>query len=232
MQRLLAVAADAVLIGGSALAFWVIRYDVPIDEGPQVALSADADFLGSVAHVRTFAQAIGCEARQVSQRAMSSLLGMVVRRVDQREMTLVDVVDRVVGLDAQTVRTHAIEMTLPGSPRSFKLMHPVDCLISRLENLRQLREKQNEVGRWHAQVAVRVVRRYFEDLLQHEANEKTAIDQATRVLKTALSSAGQQAFSKWGVDALESLPLDAFRNEPFKKQQYARMRKRILALRK
>jgi hypothetical protein len=232
MQSLLAVAADAVLIGGSALAFWVIRYDVPIDDGPQVALSADADFLGTPEHAQAFAQAIGCEARKVPGRAISSLLGMVVRRIGERELTLVDVVRRVVGLDAQNVHANAIEMALPGRPESFKVMHPVDCLISRLENLRQLREKQNQVGRWHAQIAVRVVRRYFEDLLQNEANEKTAIGQATRVLKAALSSAGRQAFAKWGVDALESIPMDAFGNESFKKQQYARMRKRILESRK
>ena len=232
MESLLAVAADAVLIGGSALAFWVIRYGVPIDDGPQAALSADADFLGTINHVRAFAQAIGCAARQVPKRAMSRLLGMVVRRIDQQEITLVDVVHRIVGLDADTVRANAIEMTLPGRPQSFKVMHPVDCLISRLENLRQLREKQNEVGRWHTQVAVRVVRRYFEGLLQNETNERIAIGQATRVLKATLSSAGQQAFAKWSVDALECVPADAFRDESFKKQQYARMRRRILEARK
>jgi hypothetical protein len=182
-------------------------------------------------HVRIFAQALGARAEYTNARQLSALHGAVVVATGKGDKVLVDVLRSVVGLSADEVRQRAIRVTHPTRPNtSFLVMNPADCLVSRLENLRKLADKRNEVGAWQAAISVRVCRAYIAALLVRE-QEPEAVTVATRVLRLSSTAPGLQAFRIYGVDALQAIPIAAFRSPGFCDQQYPRMVKRIAVLR-
>ena len=219
------------LIGGQALAFWVARYGIPVNPGPRVYISADADFLGLTEHVRRFSRAIGGKAVYPPRRGLSALAGAVEKDVGGKVIGI-DVLHKVVGLDADDVRKRAIEVTHPKDPSfRFSVMDPVDCLVSRFENLRRISEKQNEVGIWQATMAIAVCRAYVEELIKMGDGRK-AMKIATAVFQVAGSTTGLQNYKKYGLDILEAIPLDRFENANFRNEQAPRSTAKISKARK
>lgn len=209
------------LVGGQALAFWVARFGIPVNDGPRVYISADADFLGLTEHVERFSKAIGGKAVYPPKRGFSTLLGAVEKEAGGKSIG-VDVLHSVVGLDADAVRKRAIEVTHPEDPSlRFSMMDPVDCLVSRFENLRAMPDRQNEVGIWQAKMAIAACRAYGEELIRLE-DERKAIKIATALFRLAGSATGLQAYANYGLDILEAIPLGQFRNTNFRNKQAAR----------
>ncbi|MGE0874822.1 MAG: hypothetical protein AB7O31_09140 [Burkholderiales bacterium] len=209
------------LVGGQALAFWVARFGIPVSDGPRVYISADADFLGLAAHVDRFSKALGGKAVYPPKRGLSALVGAVEKDAGGRTIG-VDVLHSIVGLDADAVRKRAITVTHPGDPSlRFSVMDPVDCLVSRFENLRRIAEKQNEVGIWQARMAIAACRAYVEELIRLD-DERKAIRIATALFQLAGSATGLQAYAKHGLDILEAIPLSRFSNANFRNEQAVR----------
>lgn len=216
------------LVGGQALAFWLAYFRIDFSGGPRVYVSSDADFLGFLKHVEGFARAIGGKAVYPPKRGMSALHGTAEKSAGGRFVG-VDVLHKVVGLDADAVRKRAVEVTHPRDPSlRFLVMDPVDCLVSRFENLRQIPEMQNEVDTWQAAKAIAVCRAYIGELIRL-GGERKAIKAATALFQVAGSATGLQAHAKYGLDILEGVPLDAFSSETFRREQ---ARRSLAAIRK
>ena len=211
----------AVLVGGQALAFWVARFGVNIKDGPRVYISSDADFLGFREHVERFSRALGGKAVYPPKRGATALHGAVERNIEGTTIG-VDVLRKVVGLDPDAVRRRAIAVTHPkDASLRFLVMEPVDCLVSRFENLRRIAERQNEIGVWQAGIAVAVCRAYVAELIRLN-DERKAIKVATAVFQLAGSATGLQAYAKYRLDIVEAIPLGRFTSESFKNEQVRR----------
>lgn len=134
-------------------------------------------------------------------------------------------------LKTDAVRKKAVQISDPKDPSfKFKVMHPIDCMVSRFENLRTLSEKRNEIGVWQARISIDVCRAYIEVLIA-AGDEREAIRAATGVLEAAGATPGLQAFRKYGLDLLDGIPTERFTSISFKTQQYARTAARIRMLR-
>lgn len=209
------------LVGGQALAFWLAWFKIDFADGPRVYVSSDADFLGFAKHVEAFSRAIGGKAVYPPKRGLSALLGTAEKSAGG-SFAGVDVLRKVVGLDADAVRKRAVEVTHPQDPSlRFLVMDPVDCLVSRFENLRQIAQKRNEVGAWQANKAIAVCRAYVGELIRLGA-ERKAIKAATALFGLAGSATGLQAHAKYSLDIVKAVPLDAFSTESFKTTQARR----------
>jgi len=196
-----------------------------------VYVSSDADFLGLRAHVEAFARAIRGTAAYPPKRGFTALHGAVKKSAGGGGEIGVDVLHRVVGLDAAAVKRRAIEVTHPGDPAlRFLVMDPVDCLASRIENLRRLADKKNDVGVWQAAKAIAVCRAYVQALIR-EDSERKAIKVATALFRLAGSATGLQAYARFRLDILEGVPLDDFSSGSFLRQQARRSVAAILTLR-
>ena len=209
------------LVGGQALAFWLAWFKIEFSDGPRVYVSSDADFLGFLKHVEAFSRAIGGKAVYPPKRGLSALLGTAEKSAGGR-FAGVDVLHKVVGLDADAVRKRAIEVTHPRDPSlRFLVMDPVDCLVSRFENLRQIAQKQNEIGVWQAKKAIAVCRAYLGELIRL-GGERKAIKAATALFRLAGSATGLQALAKYGLDIVAGIPIVRFSNDTFKREQARR----------
>jgi hypothetical protein len=214
LVKLLGLAQGAVLVGGQAVAFWASFFSVPVPLALRSYVTKDSDFLGSREDVARMASGMHGAALYPHQRGLTALAGQVRIDLSEHRILNVDVLHRIVGFDdSDAVRKRAEERSL-GEVR-FRVMHPVDCLKSRLENLRKLTEKRNEAGAAQVELAVRVVRRYLETVLE-EGNERLALRVTENVAKMAVEPAGALVFRSYGIDVLEAVPLKRISNRKFR----------------
>jgi hypothetical protein len=90
------------------------------------------------------------------------------------------------------------------------VIHPLDVLDSRIQNLHLLPEKRNDAGIAQAQLAVRVARAF---ITQETATrgERVGLKLLERVADMALDIASIRVFLLFNIDPLNSIPLEDFR---------------------
>jgi len=149
VKRLLGAASETdVLVGGQALAMWIVKYglqlppDLPVVTRNTAFLTQSA---AATAPVERFAQAINGKATFPRRLDMTALVGQVELAVSDTTYINVDVIFQLIGLDRALVPARAVRVELTGAT-TFLVMHPLDVLKSRLANLHALREKQNDKG--------------------------------------------------------------------------------------
>lgn len=228
-QVLASLSSESVLIGGQALAFWVNHYKVQLPSVLTGAISDDADILGT----RDDLKAIALKAKGVPeyepQHSLSALIGHVTISISEELFVNVDVLHRVVGIKADKVRDHASAAEL-GDVR-FRVMHPIDVLISRTENLASLSEKQNDEGTAQLRLAIMVSAQYIRELSEHpEDGQKHAMKVIERIVKLAKSGSGQKCAKQFGIRFLDALPGFAITNENFQKTRWPQIVKELAYL--
>ncbi|MFM0258430.1 hypothetical protein [Paraburkholderia sediminicola] len=222
MQVLARLSADAVLVGGQALAVWISYYG--LEEQINLrdkSISDDADFLGKRQDVIAIANGVMGVATFPPQSDISAMVGQVAIPTSETEFVNVDVIHRVVGLDADDVRLRA--STIDWGAVQFQVMNPLDVLASRIENLKQLPGKRNADGVMQARVAVLVARAYIDELLQGD-DEKAALKAIERVASLAKSSAGRTAAREFRIDFMPGIPGERVSSEAFRTIRWPRLR--------
>jgi hypothetical protein len=223
LQHLLSKADSAtVLVGGQALVFWVDYYGVPTSpEKRAEGISSDADFLGDRNLVGRLAEGVHGKASYPSQHAITALVGQVTIPLSENEFLNVDVIDRIVGIDADAVRKRAVQAQL--GDVQFLVMHPLDVLQSRIENLAQLADKQTDEGIDQALLSVQVAKFYIEAIALAEDGEHLALKAIEHVVSIAKSSAGRKVSTEFGIEFLSGLPVQAIQNERFLTRRWPRI---------
>lgn len=228
MDKLLQSAGDAVLVGGQALALWLSYYRIPVDDMPEAVVTKDADFLGTREDAARLAKAVGGTLEH--PKGMTILNGVIRKHVARGQGYEVDVLRKIAGPSPAEVLRNAKEISDTLTGARYRVMSPIDCLASRLENLRTIRDKQGASGAWQARAAVAVTRAHLEALLD-EGEEKAAIRIATRVLRAATMPMGLHAHRNHRIDVLEAVPVARFRSKNFVDQQWRRSVARIEGVR-
>lgn len=212
---LASLSEDSVLVGGQALAFWVNRYGVKLPEKLIGAISDDADILGTRRDVTSIAQQAHGKAQFQPQHSMSALIGHITIPVSEEYFVNVDVLRKLVGIKAAAVREHASEGQL--DEVKFLVMHPIDVLISRTENLAQLPDKQNDEGVTQLRLAIMVSAQYIREVAEYpEVGQRHAMKIIEKIVGLAKSGTGRKCAKTFGVSFLDALPAFAITNKDFK----------------
>ncbi|MSP96215.1 MAG: hypothetical protein EXR29_03115 [Betaproteobacteria bacterium] len=213
LLKLLGLAQGAVLVGGQAVAFWASLFNVSMPSELVPYVTMDSDFLGTREDVARIATGMQGAALYPHRRGLTALVGQIRIDLSEHRYLNVDVLHKIVGFaDSGALRRRAEERSL-GEIR-FRVMHPVDCLKGRLENLRRLTQKRNATGAAQVELAVRVMLRYLETVLK-EGKERLALRAIESVAKMAVEPAGALAFREYGIDVLEAVPLKRISNRKF-----------------
>lgn len=223
--------ARAVLVGGQALAFWVGRYDLVL---PQqfTTVSSDTDWLvrspADKDAVERFARTIRGRAWFPSEHALTALVGQAVFDLSDDEFINVDILFKVLGIDAAVVRQRAVEARHEGA--SLLVMHPLDVLRSRLANLYQLVEKQTPKGRMQLAMAIDVARCF----LREEATALPAAKAAQRsplqgyvsaIEQMAVEDAGRKVAKRFGLHVCDAIDPSLIPAGPFWTKRWPALRK-------
>ena len=213
VRRVLALcAADGLLVGGQALAFWADHYSVPRPADLASGVTADVDFIGDSMLARDLGRQLGWKTWIPSLDEATPQTGKVTHRQPDGGVKQVDFLSGVVGLTTKDLQRRASELDVPGIGR-LRVIDPVDVLDSRIQNLDLLREKRTPGGIAQGKLAVAVARAHIRDLVRTET-ERVALKALERVADIAADPAAVRVFLRHGIDPLEAIPIDEFRTTP------------------
>jgi hypothetical protein len=229
LDELLAAAGEhLVLIGGQSLATWMGRYRLSMPGGFEF-VSRDVDFLAASradkASVRRLAKALGGHAAFPSERAaFTSLIGQAIRELSDDEVFNVDVLHRMWGAESEEVRARALRVE--DGELEYRVMHPLDVLKSRLDNLHGLAEKQNDLGKAQLVAAIEVTRAFLREqaaLEPREAKRPATLRYAGFIATLASSDAGKKVAKKYGLHVADAIEPDAVRTKEFREKMLPRL---------
>jgi hypothetical protein len=228
--KLVEVAGEDILIGGQALALWVEHYQIAVPEGV-AAISRDVDFLTDSPNARErvmrYAEALRGKTFFPSRRAITSLVGQAFLLLPDDEYINVDVLWRLVGLTAEQVRARAV--TAERADLSFRVMHELHVLRSRLINLHELKEKQNEKGQLQLRLAIDVAREFLRSEAVKFSIEETGAGRSPlqpffkEITKLARDDAGQKVAQRCGIHVADAIDPSLIPAGPFWDRQWPQL---------
>jgi hypothetical protein len=236
IQKLLEVSAhDLVLVGGQALAFWVDRYGLSHRDPKLPAISNDVDFLSGSAGdkqiVVRLAEAIGGQTVLPNKRALTALVGQAIVDLSEDEYVNVDVIHKLVGLDGDSVRKRAVQIAPIKGRSGFLVMHPLDVLHSRLANLHQLPDKQNDKGRMQLALAIDVGRAFLRSAAKEAQPAETAAGRSpiqgyvSAVERMATEDAGRKVADRHGLHVADAIDPHLIPPGPFWTKRWPGLKK-------
>jgi hypothetical protein len=135
--------------------------------------------------------------------------GKVTHRTKNGEVKQVDFLSGVVGLTTKDLARRAIEVEMPNIGR-LRVIHPIDVLDSRIQNLHLLPEKRTDAGIAQARLAVDVARAFIRQEVATRS-ERPGLKLLDRVADIAGDIAAVIVFLLYGIDPLKAVPLEDFR---------------------
>ena len=213
----LAHAGDAILVGGQAVAYWADYYRVGFIG------TRDIDFLGDAQAAKFLADQLRGETRIPDWEDHTPNTAIVMIPAEKRggKPVEIDYLGSIIGLDEKQIAKRALQVRYGNA--SLRVMHPLDCLDSRIANLSLLPGKQNETGVAQAHTAIAIARHY---LLDKSSDRRYLLNLAERLYDMALSHNGKRVYARWGMDTLKAIPLEAM-PEQFVHQRWPRMQTEI-----
>ncbi len=217
-QILTVCGTQALLIGGQSLAFWALHYQVrPVGVLSEL-VTMDVDFVGAAKVAALLKKRLGGQWKlyTASLDDMSGQTAKVYEVLPDNGLKQVDFLSGIVGLDTRAANNRAVEVEAD-SGLWVRVLHPLDVLESRLQNLRQLPSKRNEVGVAQARLAVEVVRAFLEDRLA-AGNTRRVFQAIKRVKRLALSPGLARTAFDYDIDVLAAVPITRIAKTEFQEQ--------------
>lgn len=216
---LLNTPSEMILVGGQALAFWMIRFGIdptPSSDKSLANISSDADFLGSVELALQLAKSLNAQLIQPHKSAMTSLVGQVRLQAPNGLKYNVDVLRMIYSMGGVK---KSIEFTNRVSGRAsiigladgrqLKILHPIDVLDSRIQNAAGLLESKGPHVLTQAKWAIKVARHALEllALSPHYSDERPGAI-ASEIYRLATSTAGKKIQAEHQIEVAEAIPFD------------------------
>lgn len=210
VQAILSICSPrGLLVGGQALAFWADHLQVARPEDLSSGVTADADFIGDSILARDLGKRLGWQTWIPALDDSTPQTGKVTHRTKSGEVKQVDFLSGVVGLNTKDLARRAIELEVPEIGR-LRVIHPIDVLDSRIQNLHLLPAKRTDAGKAQARLAVDVARAFIRQEIATRG-ERGALKLLERVAEIAGDIAAIRVFLLYGIDPLQAVPLEEFR---------------------
>ena len=208
LERILKLAGtDMIWVGGQALAFWAAYYQTP---APTIAITKDVDLLGTKEDVERLARGLDAKAVFPHNMAKTMLVGQVLKNLPGGDYVNIDVMFRVYGnIATEAIANRAVLAENPAG--RFRVMHPIDVLQGRLENVHGLSAKQGEHGVAQLRLAIDISRTFMGDIASQEATgadhsaRPVVLRHLTRLESLALSDAGRNVAKRYGVHVADAI---------------------------
>jgi hypothetical protein len=236
LERILRLAGiDMILVGGQALAFWAAYYRTP---APTIAITKDVDLLGTKADVERLARGLDAKAVFPHKIATTMLVGQVLKDLPGGDYINIDVMFRVYGdIATEAIVSRAVLAENPAG--RFRVMHPIDVLQGRLENVYGLSSKQDEHGVAQLRLAIDIARAFLGDIASQEtagaddSARPVVLRHLARLETLALSDAGRKVAKRYGLHVADAIdPGSADHIESFVSKKLPQLLKLMSAARR
>lgn len=210
VKKILSICSPrGLLVGGQALAFWADHLQVKRPANLVSGVTADADFIGDAVLAKNLGKRLGWETWIPALDDATPQTGKVSRRLKNGGVKQVDFLSGVAGLTTKDLVRRAVEMEVPDIGH-LRVIHPIDVMDSRIQNLHLLPEKRTDAGIAQARLAVDVARAFIQQEVAARS-ERTGLKLLERVAEIASDIAAVRVFLLYGIDPLEAIPLEDFR---------------------
>jgi hypothetical protein len=210
VKKILSICSPrGLLVGGQALAFWADRLQVERPSNLVSGVTADADFIGDSVLATELGKRLGWKIWIPDLDDSTPQTGKVTHRTINGEIKQVDFLSGVVGLNTKDLNRRAIEMDIPDIGL-LRVIHPIDVLDSRIQNLHLLPEKRTRAGIDQARLAVNVARAFIRGEIAARG-ERVGLKFLERVADIAADIAAVRVFLLYDIDPLQAVPLEDFR---------------------
>jgi len=210
VQKILSICSPrGLLVGGQALAFWADHLKVERPANLVSGVTADVDFIGDSVLAKDLAKRLGWQIWIPALDDSTPQTGKVTQRTRAGEVKQVDFLSGVVGLTTKDLVRRAVEMEVPDIGL-LRVIHPIDVLDSRIQNLHLLPEKRTDAGIAQGQLAVDVARAFIRQEVASR-DERAGLKLLERVADIAGDIAAVRVFLLYGIDPLKAVPLEDFR---------------------
>jgi hypothetical protein len=210
VQKILSICSPrGLLVGGQALAFWADHLHVERPANLVSGVTADADFIGDSVLAKELGKRLGWQTWIPALDDSTPQTGKVTHRTKSGEVKQVDFLSGVAGLTTKDLTRRAIEMEVPDIGH-LRVIHPIDVLDSRIQNLHLLPEKRTDAGIAQARLAVDVARAFIGQEVAARG-ERVGLKLLERAADIAGDIAAVRVFLLYGIDPLEAVPLEDFR---------------------
>lgn len=210
VQKILSICSPrGLLVGGQALAFWADHLQVQRPASLVSGVTADADFIGDSVLAKDLGKRLAWQTWIPSLDDSTPQTGKVTHRTKSGGVKQVDFLSGVVGLTTKDLSRRAIELDIPDIG-TLRVIHPIDVLDSRIQNLHLLAEKRTDAGVAQGRLAVDVVREFIRREVATRG-ERVGLKLLERVVEIAGDMAAVRVFLLYGIDPLQAVPLEDFR---------------------
>jgi hypothetical protein len=236
LERILRLAGtEMILVGGQALAFWAAYYHTA---APTIAITKDVDLLGTKSDVERLARGLDAKTVFPHKRNMTLLAGQVLKELPGGDYVNIDVMFRVYGdITTEVITTRAVLAESPAG--RFRVMHPLDVLQGRLENVHGLSAKQDEHGVAQLRLAIDMVRKFVGDIGSQESTgadkpgRPVVLRHLARIESLSLSDAGRKVAKRYGVHVADAIdPAPVAHIKPFVSKKLPQLLKLMSAARR
>jgi hypothetical protein len=206
VDRILSVCgSQTLLVGGQALAFWAVRYGIEPVGVLSTSVTSDVDFIGTSRVAEKLRKSLNWNIWLPTMDDATEQTAKVTTPIPGGGVKQVDFLRAIVGLDTDWIQARAVEATLP-SGHVVRILHPLDVLESRLRNLQSLPSKRDAVGIAQAALAIAVVGKFLESLIESGEETRKTLDAVERVLQIALDKNLVRVAIDYDLDPLIAVP--------------------------
>jgi hypothetical protein len=210
VQKILSICSPrGLLVGGQALAFWADHLQVERPVNLVSGVTAGADFIGDSLLAKSLGKRLGWQTWIPALDDSTPQTGKVTYRTKNGGVKQVDFLSGVVGLTTKDLARRAIELEVPEIGQ-LRVIHPIDVLDSRIQNLHLLPGKRTAAGIAQARLAVDVAREFIRREVATRG-ERVGLKLLERVADIAGDMAAVRVFLLYGIDPLKAVPLEDFR---------------------
>jgi hypothetical protein len=210
VQKILSICSPrGLLVGGQALAFWADHLRVERPANLVSGVTADADFIGDSLLAKDLGKRLGWQTWIPALDDSTPQTGKVTHRTKTGGVKQVDFLSGVVGLTSKDLARRAVEMEVPDIGL-LRVIHPIDVLDSRIQNLHLLPEKRTDAGIAQARLAVDVAREFIRQEVATRG-ERVGLKLLERIADIAAEIAAVRVFLLYAIDPLQAVPLEDFR---------------------
>jgi hypothetical protein len=229
VERILAVCGTrALLVGGQSLAFWALYYGVRPVGVLSETVTMDVDFIGTAETATRLVELLGkpWQLHKGTLDEASAQVAKVYRVLPENGLKQIDFLSGIVGLDSAQVAARGAEVETPGGAL-FRVLHPLDVLESRLQNLATLPAKQNAFGVAQAKLAVQVAGAFIGHSLAEAQRPRVVFQAIKRVAQLALDSRLAQTTFEHDIDVLSAVPVEQISTPEFRERRWPRVLARL-----
>jgi hypothetical protein len=209
---------ELTLVGGQAVALWEHLFGLPI-----LTETLDIDFLGDPAQAEALAERLHyrCQIPEPSDPTPNTAVIL-----DDNNQVVADFLGMVAGLNETDILRRRVPVELTGG-HLVQVLHPFDCLASRLANVMLLPGKRSPRGYDQLRAAISVCRAYLVRLADQDRLQE-AIKISNRIFDLAVSDAGKRVYFGQQIDLVHALPEpEVFRTPAFTEENFPRQFERV-----